>query len=584
MEWTNKIESVPRNGDFVILQDSLTGSWEVGRWVEESKNWVQIDGSPLRLFATHWMPVSHDPIGSKSAQRLSLKNRRRLILALTAVLSIGGGIAASDLGIFDFGRTKEASIDKKVSSEPEREQSRALANVPGRELAAAREEAKNNELERALAESTARADKLADKAYKLAKVLAAEIAANIERVNTVQSEPLQAKLAAEAKNKELKQALDDSTARAGKLTMDLAAATAANSKRVSSLEAEGLEFKSAAEAKNKELERALAESTARADKLADKAYKLAKVLAAEIAANIERVNTVQSEPLQAKLAAEAKNKELKQALDDSTARAGKLTMDLAAATAANSKRVSSLEAEGLEFKSAAEAKNKELKQALDDSSVRADKLAKDLAAETAANTKRTNALQAEALQAKLATEAEAKELKQAFDEEKAKTEALAGELKSARENIAVAEKSRSVGIAAQTDVSPTGSIDRAVQRANAAPADAVADVSRPPSPSLPKASLSSTEEARLVARANSLIEQVDIADARLLLKYGSDKGSARATFMLAETYDSRTLRSLQAYGVSGDTAIARKLYELAAAAGIDQARERLETLNAKSEH
>ena len=53
MERTNKIESAPRNGDFVILQDSLTGSWEVGRWVEESKNWVQIDGSPLRLFATH---------------------------------------------------------------------------------------------------------------------------------------------------------------------------------------------------------------------------------------------------------------------------------------------------------------------------------------------------------------------------------------------------------------------------------------------------------------------------------------------------------------------------------------------------
>jgi hypothetical protein len=54
--------------------------------------------------------------------------------------------------------------------------------------------------------------------------------------------------------------------------------------------------------------------------------------------------------------------------------------------------------------------------------------------------------------------------------------------------------------------------------------------------------------------------------------------------MLAETYDSRTLRSLQAYGISGDTTMARKLYELAAAGGIDQARERLETLNVKPEH
>lgn len=477
MEWTNKIESAPRNGDFVILQDSLTGSWEVGRWVEESKNWAQIDGSPLRIFPTHWMPVSNDPAGSKSTQRFSLRNRRRLVLALTIVISIGGGIVASDLGIFGIGRTNVVSIDKKVSSEPDQKQSGELANLPGRELATAREEAKNMEFEQALAKSTARADKLADKADKLAKELAAESAANIDRVSAVQTDALQAKLVAEAKNKELKQALDDSTARADKLTKDLAAETAANSKSVSSLGAQALKLKSVAE-----------------------------------------------------------------------------------------------------------AKNKELKQALEVSSDRAEKLAGELAAEAAANTKRINALQADALQAKLATEAEEKELKQAFDAKTAKTEALAGELKSARENIAVAKKSRGAGIAAQADLSPTGSLDRAVQRANAAPAGAVADVSRPPSPSLPKASLSSAEEARLVARADSLIEQVDIADARLLLKYGSDKGSARATFMLAETYDSQTLRSLQAYGVSGDTAMARKLYELAAAAGIDQARERLESLNAKPEH
>jgi nicotinamide mononucleotide (NMN) deamidase PncC len=358
-------------------------------------------------------------------------------------------------------------------------------------------------------------------------------------------------LATEAEEKKLKQAFDEEKAKAEALAGELKSAqeniavaeksrsagiaAQADDSPAGSLDVPGRELAAAREeAKNNELERTLAESTARADKLADKVDKLAKELAAETAANIERVNTVQSVALQAKLAVEAKNKELKQALDDS--------------------------------------------------SVRADKLAKDLAAETAANTRRINALQAHALQAKLATEAEEKKLKQAFDEEKAKAEALAGELKSAQENIAVAEKSRSGGIAAQADVSPTGSFDRAVQSADAAPADAVAGVLRSPSPSLQKASLSSAEEARLVARANSLIQQVDIADARLLLKYGSDKGSARATFMLAETYDSRTLRSLQAYGVSGDTAMARKLYELAAAAGIDQARERLEVLNAKPEH
>ena len=52
---------------------------------------------------------------------------------------------------------------------------------------------------------------------------------------------------------------------------------------------------------------------------------------------------------------------------------------------------------------------------------------------------------------------------------------------------------------------------------------------------------------------------------------------------MAETYDSRTLRAMEAYGVRGDPEKARELYELAAVAGIDQARERLEALKSGSQ-
>jgi TPR repeat protein len=61
-----------------------------------------------------------------------------------------------------------------------------------------------------------------------------------------------------------------------------------------------------------------------------------------------------------------------------------------------------------------------------------------------------------------------------------------------------------------------------------------------------------------------------------------EKGSARAAFMMAETYDWRMLRTLQAYGVRGDTEKARQLYELAAVAGIENAQERLEALKSSS--
>jgi hypothetical protein len=101
--------------------------------------------------------------------------------------------------------------------------------------------------------------------------------------------------------------------------------------------------------------------------------------------------------------------------------------------------------------------------------------------------------------------------------------------------------------------------------------------SQPGRPQPPHA-MSSAEEAKLVARAESLIKQFDFASARLLLAYALEKGSARAAFMMAETYDWQILRSLQAYEVRGDAQRAREFYQLAAEAGVEKARERVEAL------
>jgi TPR repeat protein len=90
--------------------------------------------------------------------------------------------------------------------------------------------------------------------------------------------------------------------------------------------------------------------------------------------------------------------------------------------------------------------------------------------------------------------------------------------------------------------------------------------------------MSSAEEASLVARAESLIRQYNFVGARLLLAHAVEKGSARAAFAMAKTYDWRTLRFLRAYGVRGDAAMAREFYQLAAAAGIEEAQERVEAL------
>ena len=49
--------------------------------------------------------------------------------------------------------------------------------------------------------------------------------------------------------------------------------------------------------------------------------------------------------------------------------------------------------------------------------------------------------------------------------------------------------------------------------------------------------------------------------------------------MLGQTYDTEFLQSLQTVGVRADTDKARQFYQAAVAAGIEQAKERLRTLN-----
>jgi hypothetical protein len=91
-------------------------------------------------------------------------------------------------------------------------------------------------------------------------------------------------------------------------------------------------------------------------------------------------------------------------------------------------------------------------------------------------------------------------------------------------------------------------------------------------------SLPLADEQRLLARATALLGQADISGARPLLQHALERGSARAAFMLAETYDARVLQSWRSNGISGDRAKARELYERAQAGGIEDAKQRIEAL------
>jgi len=540
----------------------------------------------------------------------------------------------------DESEKRSEALTRELASVRENDvAARNLAAARERDVAQALEakqitDAKQKELKQALDESEKRSEALTRELASVREndVAARNLAAARER-DVAQA--LEAKQIADTKQKELKQALDESEKRSEALTRELAsvrgndvAARNLAATRERENAAQALEAKQITDAKQKELKQALDESEKRSEALA---RELASVRGNDVAArNLAAARERDAaQALEAKQIVDAKQKEMKQALDESERRAFALEGELASArkTIASAAKPSNAEvtardaAQALEAKQIADARQKELKQALDESERRAFALEGELAsarktiasAAKPSNAEVTARDAAQALEAKQIADARQKELKQALDESERRAFALEGELASARKTIASAAKPSNAEVTARDAASPTGPLNRPMEGSNAAiaasittpqsgdnitpgvqvssdatPADATATAgasgqltrsnqSQPGRPQPPSA-MSSAEEATLVARAESLIRQYNFVGARLLLAHAVEKGSARAAFVMAKTYDWRILRSLRAYGVRGDAAMARELYQLAVAAGIETAQERVDAL------
>src|SRR5882762_460345 len=390
MEFAKQIDGAPKNGDFIILQDACSS--EVGRWAQEANGWVQPDGTPVRISPTHWTRVSDDFSGPNDRERslflaalaapLKQTQKRphtRLILALvTAIFCIGGFV-------FWIG-SKDSSSDN-LAADLKREFSRAR-----------------------------------DRAF----VAIGALTAARERENVALTEDLESKRIVDSKQKEFKQALDESEAKSEALARELASArendvTARNLAAAREREnaAEALETKQIADAKQKEFKQALDESQAKSKALARElaSARESEVAARNLAAVRERENAAQAQ------IADAKQKEFKQALDESQARPEALARELVSArenevAARNlvAVREREIAAQAQETKQIADAKQKEFKQALDAGQVKSEALALELASarenevaarNLAAARERENA--AQALEAKQIADAKQKE-------------------------------------------------------------------------------------------------------------------------------------------------------------------------------
>jgi hypothetical protein len=278
----------------------------------------------------------------------------------------------------------------------------------------------------------------------------------------------------------------------------------------------------------------------------------------------------------------------------------------------------------LETVQTAQAAKIEQEQTLGKERDKTETLARELAAarkEADARSARLAATYAEILQMTEKNTAIAAEQKLALARERDRADALARELTSARHELEAGKRQIAALTALRALPSREPAVDRSLERMAEFSSSTIggkgrspeqtsrkavtstsgrSSTSRPEAPSaareaasdvVPKVAMgteqsksasaphpSLVDEQRLLARANALLGQANISSARLFLQHALERGSARAAFMLAETYDARILQSWRASGIFGDRTKARELYERARAGGIEDAQERIEAL------
>ena len=56
----NEIETAPKDGTFVILEDDSSGIYDVAHWLAATGQWIGKNDEPITITPTHWHPLAHD--------------------------------------------------------------------------------------------------------------------------------------------------------------------------------------------------------------------------------------------------------------------------------------------------------------------------------------------------------------------------------------------------------------------------------------------------------------------------------------------------------------------------------------------
>ncbi len=126
----------------------------------------------------------------------------------------------------------------------------------------------------------------------------------------------------------------------------------------------------------------------------------------------------------------------------------------------------------------------------------------------------------------------------------------------------------------QIEEEPVRKIPPAVKKQEPRPQPPVVNVR--PKPKAPL--INPAVEAAMLKRANSLLQNGDVAGARLVFEHVAVMGSKHAAYALARTYERSYLEKLNIIGVVDDINLARKWYKKAADLGHSDAAARLQQI------
>jgi hypothetical protein len=559
------IETVPRDGKVVILEDDTSGTYDLAHWSAQARAWVRENGEPSKITPTYWHAMRRDKYLLQEQFVSSGPSRARRFFPFSSGRAAPQRPPAASELIAPRPVAKPAPVTVAAFE---------AQTVPGRAK-------RSPHAWRRFAVSSIAAAMVA--ASLIGMYFRAEVAAYVTRY-AVQQDILRIGTIGGQVVEQETQFPSQDTQKADSFSRDAALQQQAEADRGSSQAAaaaagEAAQVKQVAEALTPEVRQSLEKERRRADALANELAETRRSIegrnlqlraaAAKAAQSLEREREKTAALVQDVAAARqelmASAVQYRQALAEERDRADALASELTVARRDVETQLavsSKTRDEAAQLKQAAESATAELRQSLQQEHDRAEAMASKLArarpdveTQTALSRKAGD----EAVQFKQTVESTMAELRQSLQRERGRAEALARDLESAR---------RTIDGRVALERTANSQIVQVTQAAEVAATKQPAAAEEQSSP----------EATRLIARASALLGQGNIGAARTVLQRAAETGSALASFMLAETYDPAILSAWGTYGTRGEATKARELYAKAYDGGIQEAKDRFNAL------